>query len=370
LKHSDTIQNELLLKYYAGEWDRYKRATSSIDRIFTFLNQRWVKQHRDRGRKNVFPVYLVRSSAGFSVLTYVRILQLAFVQWHKCFFLPIKEKLVGAILHLIEQQRNGETIDQSLVKKVVESIVSLGIDETDLNIVLLDNYNEHFGIPFLVATEAYYKLESESFLAKNTMSDYLKKAEVRLKEEEDRVQRYLHTTTRKLLIRKCEHVLVRAHADFMCESSQSLLDHDKDEDLYRMYSLLSRIPEGLELLRKKFEEHVERTGLAAVAALVRTDAASLEELDPTAYVDALLEVHTRYSDTVNRSFRGEAGFAASVNRACREFVNRNAATGASLTRSPELLAKHVDALLRKKSKILRQADLEDSLNRAVSGQLL
>lgn len=34
-----------------------------------------------------------------------------------------------------------------------------------------------------------------------------------------------------------------------------------------MYALLARIPEGLEPLRKKFEEHVKKAGLAAVAKL-------------------------------------------------------------------------------------------------------
>ncbi|KAH9980008.1 Cullin family-domain-containing protein [Lactifluus volemus] len=151
----------------------------------------------------------------------------------------------------------------------------------------------------------------------------------------------------------------------MWESFQSLLDYDKDEDLQRMYSLLSRIPEGLEPLRKKFEEHVKRTGLAAVAKLVGTDAAAIESLDPKAYVDALLEVHTKSSDTVNRSFRGEAGFVASLDRACREFVNRNAATGSSSSRSPELLAKHADALLRKNNKLAEEGDLEGALNRVM-----
>ena len=116
------------------------------------------------------------------------------------------------------------------------------------------------------------------------MSDYLRKAEERLKEEEDRVERYLHTTTRKLLISKCEHILVRTHAELMWDSFQSLLDYDKDQDLRRIYSLLSRIPEGLEPLLRKFEEHVKRTGLAAIATLVGSDATAIEELDPTAYV--------------------------------------------------------------------------------------
>ena len=247
----------------------------------------------------------------------------------------------------------------------MDSFVSLGIDESDLNKASLDNYKEHFEIPFLGGTEVYYKHESESFVAENSVSDYLKKAEERLKEEEDRVERYLHTTTRKLLITKCEHVLVRSHAELMWENFQSLLDYDKDEDLQRMYSLLSRIPEGLEPLRRKFEEHVKRTGLAAVSKLVGTDPAAIEALEPKAYVDALLEVHTKSSETVNRSFKGEAGFVASLDRACREFVNRNAATGTSSSKSPELLAKHADALLRKNNKVSEEGDLEGALNRVV-----
>lgn len=34
-----------------------------------------------------------------------------------------------------------------------------------------------------------------------------------------------------------------------------------------MYALLARIPEGLEPLRKRFEEHVKKAGLAAVEKL-------------------------------------------------------------------------------------------------------
>lgn len=251
------------------------------------------------------------------------------------------------------------------MKKVVDSFVSLGLDETDTNKACLDIYKEHFELPFIEATEKYYKQESESFLANNSISDYLKKAEERLREEEDRVERYLNTQTRKPLISKCEHVLIREHSTLMWESFQSLLDFDKDEDLQRMYALLSRIPEGLEPLRKKFEEHVKKAGLTAVSKLVGEASSGADTLDPKAYVDALLEVHKKNSETVTRSFRGEAGFLASLDKACREFVNRNAATGQSNSKSPELLAKHADLLLRKSNKLAEEEDLEVALNRVV-----
>ncbi|ESK95046.1 hypothetical protein Moror_13936 [Moniliophthora roreri MCA 2997] len=348
---TDSLQEEALLRYYAAEWDRYTTGANYINRLFTYLNRHWVKRERDEGRKTVYPVYT-----------------LALVQWKNNLFVPVQQKhakLAGAILRLIEQQRNGETIDQGLVKKVVDSFVSLGLDDTDTNKACLDVYKEHFENPFIEATELYYKKESESFLAEFSVSEYLKKAEERLKEEEDRVDRYLNTQTRKTLISKCEHVLIREHAELMWDSFQNLLDFDKDEDLQRMYSLLSRIPEGLEPLRKRFEEHVKKAGLAAVSKLVGEGEAGNDGVDPKAYVDALLEVHQKNSETVTRSFRGEAGFVASLDKACREFVNRNAATGNSNAKSPELLAKHTDLLLRKNNKMAEEGDLEGALNRVM-----
>ncbi|KAI0081580.1 Cullin-domain-containing protein [Panus rudis PR-1116 ss-1] len=352
-EQSETLQDEALLRYYAAEWDRYTTGANYINRLFTYLNRHWVKRERDEGRKGIYPVYT-----------------LALVQWKTNFFEHIQskhQKLAGAILRLIERQRNGETIDQGLVKKVIDSFVSLGLDESDIMKVSHEVYKDHFELPFLEATEKYYRQESEAFLAENSVPDYLKKAEERLREEEDRVERYLNTITRKSLISKCEHVLIREHAERMRESFQELLDYDKDEDLQRMYALLSRIPEGLEPLRKKFEEHVKRAGLGAVQKLVGEGGAGTEtaEVDPKAYVDALLEVHQKNSETVQRSFKGEAGFVAALDKACREFVNRNAATGTSTTKSPELLAKHADALLRKSNKMAEEEDLESALNKVM-----
>ncbi|KAG6848747.1 hypothetical protein H0H93_014413 [Arthromyces matolae] len=346
----ESLEEIALLRYYAAQWDRYTTGANFLNRLFTYLNRYWVKRERDEGKKTVYPVYT-----------------LALSQWKEVFFKQVQKedrKLTTAVLRLITQQRNGESIDQGLVKKVVDSFVSLGLDNADLNKECLDVYKEHFEVPFLQATEEYYKKESESFLAANSVSDYLKKVEDRLKEEEDRVERYLHTKTRKELIAKCDDVLIRQHSELMWESFQSLLDFDKDEDLQRMYALLARIPEGLEPLRKKFELHVKTAGLSAISKLLEAGETT-GDVDPKAYVDALLEVHRKNSETVVRSFKSEAGFAASLDKACREFVNRNAATGTSSTKSPELIAKHADMLLRKSNKMAEEEDLEGALNRVV-----
>ncbi|KAF7352144.1 Ubiquitin-protein ligase [Mycena venus] len=291
---AETLQDEALLRYYAAEWDRYTTGANYLNRLFTYLNRYWVKRERDEGKKG----------------------RLALAQWRQHLFTPLQPPITAAILRMVAAQRDGAQIDQALVKKEC-----------------LDVYKEQFEAPFLAATEAYYAAEAEAFLnaggteGSGNIPEYLKKAEGRLREEEERVV-------------------------------AALLDFDADEDLQRMYALLARIPEGLEPLRKKFEAH------GAAGAAADADAKS-GELDPKAYVDALLAVHEKNAATVARSFKAEAGFAAALDKACREFVNRNAATGSSAARSPELLAKHADMLLRKSNKVAGDVDLEGALNRVM-----
>ncbi|KAJ7654913.1 Cullin [Mycena rosella] len=353
VEKAETLQDEALLRYYAAEWDRYTTGANYLNRLFTYLNRYWVKRERDEGKKAVYQVYT-----------------LALAQWRQHLFTPLQPPLSAAILRMVAAQRDGAQIDQALVKKVVDSFVSLGLDAADPNKECLDVYKEQFEAPFLTATEAYYSAEAEAFLnaggaeGSGNIPEYLKKAESRLREEEERVVRYLHAKTRKELVGRCEAVLLRAHAPRMWDAFQALLDFDADEDLQRMYALLARIPEGLEPLRRKFEAHVKAAGLAAVSALVGSDAAKAAgdaeakagELDPKAYVDALLSVHEKNAATVARSFKGEAGFAARSTRR---------AGSSSAARSPELLAKHADMLLRKSNKMAGEVDLEGALNRVM-----
>lgn len=75
-----------------------------------------------------------------------------------------------------------------------------------------------------------------------------------------------------------------------------------------------------------------------------------------------MEVHKKYNDLVQTAFRGEAGFVASLDKACREFVNRNKICKSSTSKSPEQLARYCDSLLRKSAKNPEESDLEDILN--------
>lgn len=60
----------------------------------------------------------------------------------------------------------------------------------------LDTYKEHFENEFLTATEIYYTIESSAFIPANGICEYMKRVEFRIEQEEGRVQKYLHASTR------------------------------------------------------------------------------------------------------------------------------------------------------------------------------
>ncbi|KAI9140141.1 Cullin [Paraphysoderma sedebokerense] len=335
-----------LLHFYTKEWEKYTKASKYVDHLFRYINRHWVKRALDEGRKNVYDIYT-----------------LALVSWRDHMFIHVQASVMNAVIKLIEKQRNGETVETSLVKHVVDSFVLLGLDDQDASKATLDIYIKYFQVPFLENTEVYYKAESEKFLSENSVTEYMKKAESRLSEEESRVEMYLHPSTRKSLIATCEKVLVSNHRDTLTEEFQTLLLNDKIEDLTRMYSLLSRVPELLEPLRLKLESHIRKAGLGAVDKIAdQQENAESQQLEPKVYVDALLAVHKKYADLVNTAFRGEPGFVAALDKACREFVNRNKICKTAASKSPELLARYCDSLLKKSSKNPEEGELEDLLN--------
>lgn len=164
------------------------------------------------------------------------------------------------------------------------------------------------------------------------------------------------------LMRTCQQVLIAEHASLLRDEFQVLLDNDRQKDLARMYKLLARIPDGLEPLRTKFEAHVRKAGLTAVSK-VATDG---DNMEPKVYVDALLEVHTQYQNLLNQAFQGESEFVRSLDNACREFVNRNEVCKSGSSRSPELLARYTDSLLKKGTRSADESDLEKMLTQIVS----
>lgn len=282
-------QGEVLLLDAVKKWRDHKLVVRWMCKVFNYLDRYYTK-HNNRDSLN---------DVGLKC-------------YQQYVYESIKRDMATALLQKVLQERNGERIDRSVMKDGIGLFTDMGLNS-------LTAYEKDFETALLHETTSFYKRESAKYIAENTCPDYMKKAESRLEEEHARCKAYLHHTTENTLVKRVEAELITAHAQRLLEMENSgfvalLKDHKRD-DLARMFRLFHRIRD-LKPMADMMRDFIKDEGMGIVNTHQDKD-----ELDCSSYINALLELHQKYSDLVNVEFQKDAMFLEALKDAFTHFVN-------------------------------------------------
>lgn len=85
---------------------------------------------------------------------------------------------------LIEKERQGDSVDRTLLKSLLRMLSDLQI------------YQDAFETKFLIATERLYAAEGQRLMQELDVPEYLAHVDKRLQEENERLLHYLDTSTK------------------------------------------------------------------------------------------------------------------------------------------------------------------------------
>eukprot|EP01137_Pigoraptor_chileana_P025945 Opistho-2@96193 len=287
----------------------------------------------------------------------------------------VKEHLQATLLDMIRREREGEVVDRSLLKSACTMLIDLGVSSRSV-------YEDDFEKDFLTTTSDFYRAESQRFISENNASDYMRKAETRMREEVERVLHYLDAGTEVKLRAVVDRELISNHMKTIIEMERSglipMLQNDRVEDLGRMYSLFGRV-DGHQTMRDHIVAHVKETGKGIVDAINHASAApvlgeegqpsegpgssaaasnSVSGTDAIRYVQQLLDLRDKYDNLLKASFVADKKFRDAINSAFEHFINAS-------PKSPEYISLFIDDKLKKGLKGVSEEEIESVLDRTM-----
>ncbi|XP_059323103.1 cullin-4A isoform X2 [Ammospiza nelsoni] len=312
----DSLDSLLFLKKINKCWQDHCRQMIMIRSIFLFLDRTYVLQN--------------------SVLPSIWDMGLELFRTHIINDKQVQTKTIDGILLLIEQERNGEAVDRSLLRSLLSMLSDLQV------------YKKSFEQRFLEETNCLYAAEGQRLMQEREVPEYLHHVNKRLEEEADRVITYLDHGTQKPLIACVEKQLLGEHLSAILQKGlDSLLDENRISDLTQTYQLFSRVKGGQQILLQHWSEYIKNFGTTIVVNPEKDKDMVQELLDFKDKVDHIIEV----------CFQKNEKFINLMKESFETFINKRP------NKPAELIAKYVDSKLRAGNKEATDEELERILDK-------
>lgn len=326
---TDNIPVDAFLANVQAVWNRHTTHMIRIRAIFLYLDRTFIVQGKHPEARSFWDMGLHLFRSHFSTVA------------------DVQRRTVNSLLNLIDRERDGETVDASLLKNLL------------LMFTAISTYEEAFEKPFLAATDTYYRLESERLIANSDVPSYLIHAEKRMREEKDRALHHLDHHTRKPLLSTVEKRIVSDHVVTILDKGFSqMCDQARNDDIKRCFAVLATANQHMpsdsesahELMKARLIDYVKSVGRGIV----------MDREKDSEMVQNLLDLKSRLDRLVTYSFEATENFFNAVNLAFESFVN------ARENKPAELIAKFVDSILRAGNRAFSEDELEATLDKALT----
>ncbi|PUZ69758.1 hypothetical protein GQ55_2G136600 [Panicum hallii var. hallii] len=182
------MHGELLLRGLVERWGKYKRIVKFQMMVFRYLERYYIP------KKALPPLQKV-----------------SFTSFQDMVFNEIKSTVTATVIGMIDDEREGKSIDRDLLNNVLDIFVQTG----DGN---LDIYRDDFEQTFFNATTNYYSRKAQTLNKECSDHDYMLKVEECLQEAEERVAHYLRSSTEPQLMEAVRSALTTRHAELTTEA--------------------------------------------------------------------------------------------------------------------------------------------------------
>ncbi|KAG9508628.1 Cullin-2, partial [Fragariocoptes setiger] len=292
---------------------------------------------------------------------HLEIKELGLYLWRQNMVLPLQDKLITLAIDAIKADRSSQSTNEAITKGVIHSFADV---ESYKKKNSLELYQEIFEKPFIESTGEWYQSKAVQLLNELNCSEYMKKVLQIIEDEQLRCTKFIHQSSHAKVIDEIRLRMVAEHATFLHTESENMVKSDSWQDLQAMYKLLKSIDNGLRTLIKQVQTHITQIGLQAIEQI------AANENQPALFVESIIKVHRKHSDLIAEVFKGDLLFISALDKACAAIINHRTHPNQPC-RSPELLAKYCDGLLRKNSgnnangKTLSDAEIEEKLTQSI-----
>ncbi|KAI8145398.1 Cullin-domain-containing protein [Fennellomyces sp. T-0311] len=335
------LESELLVQIQQLATSLLEGLKISDGEFITTLNREWVELCSALVLiRNVFMEldrrYLIRATEYSSIIDLGKQL----FREHVIESAKVRSTAISKLLALITEDRNGNTIDKTLVRSLVTMLVELNM------------YSDVFEPAFLKSTGDYYRAEADRLLQQLSVPGYLMHASRRYEEEADqRINEYLEPSSRTRLLEAVKTQFVYAKIDQILEKGfDGMMETMDKEPLHILYTSIVS-DRGVSQLRIALSNYIKHRGTELIK----------DPKQDSRMITSLLTYKAKLDEIVRDCFHNDDMFLHALKDSFETFVNSRRAKPA------ELLAKFIDSKLRANSK---QKNTEEDLNQLLDRVLV